>query len=193
MYEELGELKDWEFVGRRGGGVHNLIPAEVIGSVPAARRAAEQASQELGLNFMDDEAVLKMLRLRHLDELHMFRSGAVLGVPLALIGSGFGVYWGAYVQYWESGRNQLIYLVVAGTLLGTLLYFYVRSALAHWRDPSRQNVRARAREYRNVARIARAGGADVPPRYPYYGPYPFAANYHPAAKELELPENKGPA
>jgi hypothetical protein len=132
-----------------------------------------------------------MLRLRHVDEEAMFSAGFRFGVPLALIGFGAAVYWGGVAQYWESDRAQTIYLAAAAAVVLILLVLFVRSAVAHWGNPSRQNLRARARKYRELAHAARDGGADIPAHYPHYGPYPFAANFHPDAEEAEFPDGKG--
>ncbi|MDQ1038013.1 hypothetical protein QFZ75_004429 [Streptomyces sp. V3I8] len=182
------ELGEREFIGRRGGDRARLVPAEVIATVPEARAMAQSASTELRFDFLDDRAVLRMLRLRHADEEAMFAAGFRTGVPLAVIGFGAAVYWGGAAQYWESGRAQMVYLVVAGAVVLSLLALYIRTAVAHWRDPVRQNLRARARKYREVAHTARRGGAAVPAHYPYYGPYPFAAGFHPEAEETEETE-----
>lgn len=178
---------DQMFVGRRGGEAHRMVSAEVLAAIPAARAAAERAGARLDIDFLDDDAVLRMLRLRHLDELAMFRAGAVHGVPLAFVGTGLFLYWAAYVRYWETARPQQIYLAAAAVVLGIQLILFVRSGVSVWRDRGRQNVRARAAAYREIAHIARHGGADIPAFYPHYGPYPFAATYRRGAKELELP------
>ncbi|WP_413757652.1 hypothetical protein [Streptomyces sp. MMBL 11-3] len=188
---DVTELGEWEFIGRRGGDRVRLVPAEVIIGVPEARTLARSASTELRFDFLDDRAVLRMLRLRHADEEEMFAAGFRIGVPLAVIGFGAAVYWGGIAQYWESSRAQTIYLVVAGAVVLSLLALYVRTAVAHWGDPVRQNLRARARKYREVAHTARKGGAEVPAHYPHYGPYPFAAAFHPEVEEAEADEPEG--
>lgn len=168
-----------EFIGRRGGEVVTLVSGSVIAAVPEARRAAEKAGQELRFDFLDDAAVLALLRRRHLDEEDMFKAGFAHGVPLALVGFVAVIYWGGVAQYWETAAARTAYAAVAVAVVGAQLLFFVRSAMAQWRDPVRQNLRARARKYREIAHIARRGGADVPAHYPHYGPYPFAANFHP--------------
>ncbi|MFE7069841.1 hypothetical protein ACFU96_07115 [Streptomyces sp. NPDC057620] len=189
---DMTELGEWEFVGRRGGDRVRLVPAEVIAAVPEARAMAQQASSDLRFDFLDDSAVLRMLRLRHADEEAMFGAGFRIGVPLAIVGFGAAVYWGGAAQYWESGRAQALYLAAAGAGVLALLVIYVRAAMAHWGDPVRQNLRARARKYREVAHTARRGGAEIPAHYPHYGPYPFAANFHPEAEEeVHEPEDEG--
>ncbi|WRZ91337.1 hypothetical protein OHB54_21025 [Streptomyces sp. NBC_01007] len=187
---ESSELGEWDFIGRRGTEPARLVPGEVIAAVPGARRLAEDASREVGFDFLDDGAVLRMLRLRHQDEQEMFDAGFRTGVPLALVGFGAAVYWGGVAQYWESGRAQLIYLAVTGTAVMVLSGLWIRAAVAHWGDPARQNLRARARKYRDVAHAARRGGADIPAHYPHYGPYPFAATYRPDAGEVRFPDGE---
>ncbi|WP_406838368.1 hypothetical protein ACICHK_22930 [Streptomyces sp. AHU1] len=187
---DTSELGEWEFIGRRGGEPARLVPGTVIAAVPGARSLAEEAGREVGFDFLDDEAVLRMLRLRHQDEQEMFSAGFRTGVPLALIGFGAAVYWGGVAQYWESGRAQLGYLTAAAVVVLVLLGLWIRAAVVHWGDPVRQNLRARAHRYRAVAHIAREEGADVPAHYPHYGPYPFAATYRPGAEEAGLPDGE---
>ncbi|MER5397747.1 hypothetical protein [Streptomyces sp. NPDC002599] len=187
---DTSELGEWEFIGRRGGEPARLVPGEVIAGVPGARRLAEEAGREVGFDFLDDGAVLRMLRLRHQDEQEMFSAGFRTGVPLALIGFGAAVYWGGAAQYWESGRAQLVYLTATGIAVLILLGLWIRAAVVHWGDPARQNLRARAHRYRAVAHAARDGGADVPAHYPHYGPYPFAATYRPGADETSVPDGE---
>lgn len=188
---DSSELGEWEFIGRRGGEPARLVPAEVIAAVPAVKSLAEEASRELRFDFLDDMAVLRMLRLRHRDEEAMFNAGFKFGVPLAIVGFGAVVYWGGVAQYWESGTARAVYLGVAAFVVLVLLALYVRAAVAHWGDPARQNLRARARKYRELAHVARRGGAEIPSHYPHYGPYPFAANFHPDAEEAEFTDGEG--
>ena len=94
------ELAEWEFIGRRGGDRAQLVPGEVVFAVPAAKALAEEAIRALRFDFLDDRAVLKMLRQRHDDELAMFDAGVKVGVPLAIVGFGAAVYWGGVAQYW---------------------------------------------------------------------------------------------
>lgn len=177
-----------EFVGRRGGEVVTLVGGSVLSTVPEAKQAAEKAHRELRFDFLDDRAVLDLLHRRHDDEEDMFRAGLVHGVPLALVGSGAAVYWGGVAQYWETSAARTVYLAIAAAVVGTQLLFFVRAALSVWGDPVRQNLRARARGYREIAHIARRGGADVPAHYPHYGPYPFAAKFRPEVADREDPE-----
>ncbi|MER5913465.1 hypothetical protein ABT124_23980 [Streptomyces sp. NPDC001982] len=185
------EFGQWEFIGRRGGEVVTLVGSSVIAALPEAKRAAEEAGRELRFDFLDDGAVLGMLRRRHLDEEDMFKAGFAHGVPLALVGFGAAIYWGGVAQYWETAAARIVYLAAVAAVVGTQLFFFVRSAMAHWGDPVQQNLRARARKYREIAHIARRGGADVPAHYPHYGPYPFAAKFHPEVDDLEPSESEG--
>ncbi|MGW0628162.1 hypothetical protein ACWCQN_31970 [Streptomyces sp. NPDC001984] len=180
-----------EFIGRRGGEVVTLVGGSVIAAVPEAKRAAEKAGRELRFDFLDDRAVLTMLRRRHLDEEDMFKAGFAHGVPLALVGFAAAIYWGGVAQYWETAAARTVYLAVAVAVVGTQLFFFVRSAMLHWGDPVRQNLRARARKYREIAHIARRGGADIAAHYPHYGPYPFAATFHPEVADPEPSESEG--
>ncbi|MEU4926980.1 hypothetical protein AB0G54_10815 [Streptomyces yokosukanensis] len=180
---DSSDLGEWEFVGRRGAEPTRLVPGEVIAGAPGARALAERSSQELRFDFLDDRAVLRMLRLRHRDEVAMFNAGLKIGLPLALVGFGSAVYWGGVVQYWESSAVRTAYAVVAVVVVLLLAAVYVRTAAAHWGDPVRQNLRARARRYRELAHLARREGADIPAHYPHYGPYPFAATFHPETDE----------
>ncbi|WP_399887301.1 hypothetical protein ACGH7X_22455 [Streptomyces sp. BBFR51] len=189
---ENRDLGEWEFIGRRGGDVVTLVGGSVIAAVPEAREVAEKSRDELRFDFLDDGAVLALLRSRHLDEEDMFRAGFVHGVPLAFVGLGAFVYWGGVVQYWETAANRTAYFAVAAGVVGTQLFFFLRSAMAHWGDPIRQNLRARARRYREIAHIARRGGAEIPAHYPHYGPYPFAARFHPEVDTAARSESEGP-
>jgi hypothetical protein len=185
------ELKEWEFIGRRGGDVANLVSGSVIAAVPEANRAAKAAGQELRFDFLDDRAVLDLLRQRHEDEEDMFKAGAVHGVPLALVGTAAVLYWAAVAQYWEVAASRNAFLAIAAIVLVTQIFFFVRSAKSHWGDPVRQNLRARAVAYRKIAHIARRGGADIPAHYPHYGPYPFAATFRPEVDDREKLESEG--
>jgi hypothetical protein len=184
------ELKEWEFIGRRGGDVATLVSGSALAAVPEANRAAKQAGQELRFDFLDDRAVLTMLHRRHLDEEDMFKAGFAHGVPLALVGFGAVLYWAAVAQYWETAAPRNAYLAVAITVVATQFFFFVRSAKSHWGDPVQQNLRARAAAYRKIAHIARQGGADIPAHYPHYGPYPFAATFRPEVDDREQSESK---
>ncbi|WP_105975573.1 hypothetical protein [Streptomyces geranii] len=186
--ENFGE---WEFVGRRGGEVVTLVGGSVISAVPEAKQAAEKARLDLRFDFLDDRATLALLRRRHDDEEDMFRAGFVHGVPLALVGSAAGVYWGGVAQYWETTTARTVYLAIAVAVVGVQFLFFVRSALSVWGDPVRQNLRARARSYREIAHIARRGGAEVPAFYPHYGPYPFAAKFRPEVADREQFDGSG--
>ncbi|MGW2228066.1 hypothetical protein [Streptomyces formicae] len=184
--DEEREPGPWEYRAREGI-IRKLIPGEVIAAVPAARRAAEVEGRRVRFDFLDDEAVLKMLRLRALDDEQLTRAGKRAGFPAAFILFGVFVYWGAYVQYWESDRNKTLFYAGAGALVAATLLFFVVSLIRQWGNRPRQKVRARAAAYRKIVHIAAENGADIPSFYPHYGPYPFAANFHPEADELELP------
>ncbi|MFD3585678.1 hypothetical protein [Streptomyces sp. NPDC058683] len=185
------DLDEGEFVGRRGTDPVRLVPGEVIAAVPAAKALAERSGREVRFDFLDDGAVLRMLRLRHEDETAMFNAGFKTGVPLAITGFGAAVYWGGVVQYWESDTARVVFAAVAAGVVLILLAVYVRTAVTHWGDPVRQNLRARARRYRELAHLARREGADIPAHYPHYGPYPFAATFHPEADEPETIDGEG--
>ncbi|MGW3442813.1 hypothetical protein [Streptomyces sp. NPDC001076] len=189
--DDTTDLGEWEFVGRRGAEPVRLVPGEVIADLPRARTAAERLGEELRFDFLDDRAVLRMLRRRHQDEVAMFNAGFRTGVPLALIGFGAAVYWGGVVQYWQSAAARLAFAGVAVVLVLVLLAVYVRTAAVHWGDPVRQNLRARARGYRELAHLARGEGADIPAHYPHYGPYPFAATFRPEADRAETTDGEG--
>ncbi|MFF3376094.1 hypothetical protein ACFYXF_24455 [Streptomyces sp. NPDC002680] len=188
---DSNDFGEWDFIGRRGGEVVTLVGASVISAVPEAKQAAEKARRELRFDFLDDRAVLALLHRRHDDEEDMFKAGLVHGVPLALVGFGAAIYWGGVAQYWETAAARTVYLAVAAAVVGVQFLFFVRSALSVWGDPVRQNLRARARSYREIAHIARRGGADVPAFYPHYGPYPFAAKFHPEVADRAQPDGSG--
>ncbi|MFI1421038.1 hypothetical protein ACH4VX_24285 [Streptomyces sp. NPDC020731] len=185
------ELGPREFIGRRGGETVTLVDGSVIAGIAEAKRAAEGARRELRFDFLDDRAVLELLRRRHADEEDMFNAGLKHGVPLALVGFGVVLYWGGAAQYWETAASRNAYLAVAAAVVVTQIFFFVRSAMSHWGDPVRQNLRARAAKYREIAHIARRGGAEIPAHYPHYGPYPFAAKFRPEVDDREKSESKG--
>ncbi|MEW1923320.1 hypothetical protein [Streptomyces sp. NPDC088360] len=188
MSDEGGrEPGPWEYRARDGI-IRKMIPGDVIAAVPAAREAAETEGRRLQFDFLDDEAVLKVLRLRHIDDVQMRSSGLKAGIPTALILFGLFLYWGAYVQYWESARNQSLFYVGSGLIVACTLAFFFIMAVRQWSNRPRQKVRARAAAYRKIMHIAAENGGDVPTFYPHYGPYPFAANFHPDAADLDLPE-----
>ncbi|MFC8129024.1 hypothetical protein [Streptomyces sp. NPDC057302] len=185
--EEDREPGPWEYRAREGI-IRKMIPGDVIAAVPAAREAAESEGRRVQFDFLDDEAVLKMLRLRHIDDVQLQNGGLKAGIPTALILVGLFIYWGAYVQYWESTRNQSLFYAGAGLILAATLGFFVLMLVRQWGNRPRQKVRARAAAYRKIAHIAAENGGDVPTFYPHYGPYPFAANFHSDAAELDLPD-----
>ncbi|MEV8016832.1 hypothetical protein AB0O76_10885 [Streptomyces sp. NPDC086554] len=177
----------WEYRAHKGI-IRKMIPGDVIAAVPAALEAAESEGRRLQFDFLDDDAVLKMLRLRHIDDVQLQNSGLKAGIPTALILSGLFFYWGAYVQYWESARKQSLFYAGAGLVIACTLAFFAVMAIRQWSNRPRQKVRARAAAYRKIAHIAAENGGDVPAFYPHYGPYPFAANFHADAADLDLPE-----
>lgn len=189
-YDE-NELGPREFIGRRGGETVTLVDGSVIAGIVEAKRVAEEARRELRFDFLDDRAVLEMLRRRHDDEEDMFNAGLKHGVPLALVGFGAVLYWGGVAQHWETAASRNGYLAVAVAVVVAQIFFFGRSAKAHWGDPVRQNLRARAAKYREIARIARREGAELPAHYPHYGPYPFAATFRPEVDDRERSERKG--
>ncbi|MEV7321784.1 hypothetical protein [Streptomyces sp. NPDC093970] len=191
--DDTTDLGEWEFVGRRGTDPVSMVPAEVISAIPRARTEAERLREELRFDFLDDRAVLRMLRLRHQDDLAMFNAGFRTGVPLAVIGFGAAVYWGGVVQFWESAAARLAFSGAAVAVVMSLLAVFVRAGAAQWGDPVRQNLRARAKAYRELAHLARREGADIPAHYPHYGPYPFAATFRPEADRAETIEGEGPS
>lgn len=191
MSDDNHDHRSWEFIGRRGGDAVTLVSGSVIAAVPEAKRAAEEARRELRFDFLDDRAVLELLRRRHLDEEGLFKAGFKHGVPLALVGFGAAIYWGGVAQYWETAASRNAYLAVAVAVVVIQVFFFVRSAMLHWGDPVQQNLRARAGKYREIAHLARRGGADIPAHYPHYGPYPFAAKFRSEVDDFEQPESKG--
>jgi hypothetical protein len=162
------------------------VPGEILFADPQVKLRAQTAGRELLFDFTDDRAVLSMLRSRHDDEEVMFGNGAKWGIPLAVIGLFAVLYWAGVVRYWESSSARSGYLAVASVLIMLLVFFFVRSAVKTWGNRSRQNLRARAHKYRELAHAARRAGVDVPNHYPHYGPYPFAADFH---RETALAES----
>ncbi|QCX78420.1 hypothetical protein C9F11_24020 [Streptomyces sp. YIM 121038] len=165
----------------RGDLVRSLVPGAVLAAVPAARAAAEAEGHRLRFDFLDDAAVLELLRLRHLDEAALHRAGVRLGVPTALVAFALFAGWGAYAQHWEPGRDQYLYYGLCGAVGVLVVVLYAVTLTRHWGSRPRQRVRARAAAYRRIAHLARDGGAPLPDAYPHYGPYPFAARYRPEA------------
>ncbi|MXM62453.1 hypothetical protein GR925_03055 [Streptomyces sp. HUCO-GS316] len=186
MSEEDREPGPGEYRAR-GGIIRKMVPGEVLAAVPASAELAEAEGRRLQFDFLDDEAVLRMLRLRHLDDAKLHSAGMKLGVPSALILVGLFLYWGGYVQYWESSKSQTLYYAACGAVVAVILLLYVVTLTRHWGNRPRQKVRARAAAYRQIAHVAARNGVQLPDFYPHYGPYPFAANFHPDAEDLELP------
>ncbi|MFC8308681.1 hypothetical protein ACFUMJ_02440 [Streptomyces olivaceus] len=172
----------------RGNIIRKMVPGEVLSRVPEAREMAVSEGQRLQYDFLDDNAVLKLLRLRHLDESKLHSAGMKLGIPSALVMAALFVYWGGYVQYWESEKSQTLYYAGCGVTLAVIILLYVVSLTRHWGNRPRQKMRARAAAYRKISHTAARHGAELPDFYPHYGPYPFAANFHANAAELELPD-----
>lgn len=187
------ELGEWQFPAGPDDDVVTLVPSDVIASIPAARRAAEQDAGRLQFDFLDDKAVLTMLRLRNQDEQDMFSVGARRGILPAAGVVGLFVYWALYVSYWETSRSRYTYMVAAAFAAIAMFVPLLLGALSILRDPSRQSLRARAAAYRRITRIARDGGADVPRSYPHYGRYTFAARFHPDAEEFAASVGDRPA
>ncbi|WP_432095186.1 hypothetical protein [Streptomyces sp. bgisy100] len=180
------ELEPGEYRAR-GGIVRKMVPGEALFAIPKARELADKQGRKLGFDFLDDAAVLRMLRLRHYDDTQLRGIGMKLGLPSALALTGLFLYWGGYVQYWESSKSQTTFYVITGAVVAVILILYIVFLARHWGDRARQNVRARAAAYRDIAHTAGRHGAELPEFYPHYGPYPFAANFHPEAAELRLP------
>ncbi|MEW2450673.1 hypothetical protein AB0896_24470 [Streptomyces parvulus] len=187
MSEENKELGPDEYRAR-GSIVRKMVPGEVLARVPAARELAASEGQRLQYDFFDDQAVIKLLRLRHLDDTRLHSAGMKLGIPSAFVIAGLFVYWGGYVQYWESAKSQTLYYAACGAVLAVIVLLYVVSLARHWGNRPRQKMRARAAAYRKIAHTAAKNGAELPDFYPHYGPYPFAANFHAEAEELDLPD-----
>ncbi|MFF2845669.1 hypothetical protein ACFVT5_04985 [Streptomyces sp. NPDC058001] len=187
--EQEGPLGPQEYKAR-GGIVRTQVPGEVLTASPAARRAAEEAGRELRFDFLDDAAVLKLLRLRHLDDVQLHNVGMRWRLPVILVVAAPILYWGAYVQYWESSRSQTLYYAAAGAVMGAVVCGFAVAAVREWSHRGWQKVRARAAAYRNIAHIAARNGTELPDFYPHYGPYPFAANFHADAEELDLPDEE---
>ncbi|CAL9542805.1 hypothetical protein SUDANB176_04280 [Streptomyces sp. enrichment culture] len=176
----------------RGGIIRKMVPGQVLAAFPSARKLAEEEGRRLQFDFFDDEAVLRMLRLRHLDDAKLHNSGMKLGIPSAIILFALFAYWGSYVQYWEDPKSQTIYYAAAGAVVALIVLLYVVSLTRHWGNRARQKVRARAAAYRKIAHVAARDGVELPDFYPHYGPYPFAATFHPDAEELRLPDEANP-
>ncbi|WP_371669812.1 hypothetical protein OG985_20530 [Streptomyces sp. NBC_00289] len=187
MSEDDRELEPDEYRARAGI-IRKMVPGANLAAVPAARELGESEGRRLEFDFFDDDAVLKMLRLRYLDQEKLNSAGMWLGIPAAFALVGMFVYWGGYVQYWESSKNQTLYYAACGAVVAFIVLLYVITLTRHWGNRPRQKVRARAAAYRAIAHVAVRHGAELPEFYPHYGPYPFAANFHSDAEELELPD-----
>jgi hypothetical protein len=180
MSDENHDLGPWEFIGRRGGETTTLVGGSVIAAVPEAERVAQEARRELRFDFLDDRAVLELLRRRHVDEEDMFKAGFVHGVPLALVGPGGRSLLGRCGAVGDRRAPQRLSGGRHHRRGDSVLLLRAQRDVALGRPgPVRQNLRARAAAYRKIAHIARRGGADIPAHYPHYGPYPFAATFCP--------------
>lgn len=174
------------------GGVHDMVSSSVIAAVPAAKAAAERYGRELRFDFLDDKAVHGLLFHRWEDNRKWRGRGCLASVPLFVFGAGAWPFWDLVASQ-KSRPFQITFicadtLIIVGLLVG--LYLWRRPSL---RDPSLRNVRIRARRYREIAGIARRGGADIPATYPYYGMYASSRKFFPDAPELPIPESDGPA
>ncbi|MBC2900769.1 hypothetical protein [Streptomyces cupreus] len=174
------------------GGVHDMVSSSVIAAVPAAKAAAERYGRELHFDFLDDRAVHALLFHRWEDNRKWRGRGCLASIPLFIFAAGAWPFWDLVASQ-KSRSFQVAFicadaLIVVGLLAG--LYLWRRPSL---RDPSLRNVRIRARRYREIAGIARRGGADIPATYPYYGMYASSRKFFPDAPELPAPESDGPA
>ncbi|GAA3108982.1 hypothetical protein GCM10010449_34550 [Streptomyces rectiviolaceus] len=177
-----------------GGAVHDLIPASVIATVPAAREAAERHGREVDFDFLDDTAVLRLLFHRSQDTSKAGVLGCLFALPLCVFVAGAWPFWDLVAS--SKPRPFQIGFIVADVLIvcGLLLAMYLlrrRSLL----DVSNRNMRCRVRLYRKIVVIARNGGADVPLLYPHYGMYASSRKFFPGAPELptpSLPEGNAP-
>ncbi|GLW44777.1 hypothetical protein Stsp02_04390 [Streptomyces sp. NBRC 14336] len=171
------------------GGTHDMVPSSVIASVPAAKAAAERFGRELRFDFLDDKAVHGLLFHRWEDNRKWRGRGCLASVPLFIFVAGAWPFWDLVASQ-KSRTFQVAFIcadafLVLAMLVG--LYLWRRPSL---RDPSLRNVRIRARRYREIAGIARRGGADIPATYPYYGMYASSRKFFPDAPELPLPESE---
>ncbi|PKT73882.1 hypothetical protein CW362_05885 [Streptomyces populi] len=174
------------------GGAHAMVSSSVIAEVPAARAAAERYGREVRFDFLDDKAVHGMLFHRWEDNRKWRGRGCLAGVLLAVFGFGAWPFWDLVASQkprpFQIAFIVLDVLIVFGLIIG--LYLWRRPSL---KDPSLRNVRIRARRYREIAVIARRGGADIPAAYPYYGMYASSRRFFPDAPELPGPEEEQPA
>jgi hypothetical protein len=190
MSDQRG-LKFGQFMGDDGG-VHNMVSSSLIAAVPAAKAAAEKYGREVRFDFLDDKAVHWLLFHRWEDNRKWRGRGCLASIPLSVFGFGAWPFWDLVASQ-KSRPFQIAFicvdaLIVVGLLVG--LYLWRRPSL---RDPSARNVRIRARRYREIAGIARRGGADIPATYPYYGMYASSRKFFPDAPELPIPGEDRPA
>ncbi|WP_406332131.1 hypothetical protein [Streptomyces sp. NBC_00203] len=184
-------MKFGQFVDDQGT-THNMVSSSVIAAVPAAKAAAESYGREVHFDFLDDQAVHRLLFHRWEDNRKWRGRGCLASIPLFVFGVGAWPFWDLVASQ-KSRSFQITFigadaLIVVGMLVG--LYLWRRPSL---RDPSLRNVRIRARRYREIAGIARRGGADIPATYPYYGMYAASRKFFPDAPELPIPEEEQPA
>ena len=182
---ELGQ-----FMGDDGG-VHDMVPSSVIAAVPEAKAAAERYGREVRFDFLDDHSVHWLLLHRWEDNRKWRVRGCLASIPLFVFAAGAWPFWDLVAS--QKPRSfQIAFicahaLIVLGMIVG--LYLWRRPSL---RDPSMRNVRIRARRYREIAGIARSGGADIPAAYPYYGMYASSRKFFPDAPELPTPDQGRP-
>ncbi|MEV6796465.1 hypothetical protein AB0M87_31790 [Streptomyces sp. NPDC051320] len=186
MSEQQG-LSVGQFMGDDGG-VHQVVSSSVIAAVPAAKAAAEKFGRDVRFDFLNDKAVHGLLAQRWEDNRKGRLVGCVASLPLAAFTLGAWPFWDLVASQ-RPRAFQIAFvcvdaLIVIGLMLG--LYLWRRPTL---HDPSLRNMRCRVRLYREIAGIARRGGADIPTTYPYYGMYASSRRFFPDAPELSIPES----
>ncbi|MFE0175281.1 hypothetical protein ACFWZ2_23470 [Streptomyces sp. NPDC059002] len=190
---EYDALQNGQFTDD-GGEPHDLVPGSVIAAVPAAREAAERYGREVRFDFLDDQAVLRMLYHRRRDTGKAGVLGCLFTLPLFVFTAGAWPFWDLVAS--EKPRPFQIGFIAADAVIvcGLLVSLYLlrrRSLL----DETNRNMRCRARLYRKIVVLARNGGADVPTLYPHYGMYATSRKFFPEAPEHPvpvLPEGNGP-
>ncbi|MET8011469.1 hypothetical protein ABZU86_10330 [Streptomyces sp. NPDC005271] len=179
--------EDRMFIGDDGK-AHELIPSQVIASIPEAKAKAEELGREVRIDFLNDRAVLWMLHQRWGDNADKHRAVLVLGLPFILLSCAMWPFW-VLVASEKPQPFKMITIGVAVAVLGTLLFFWCRHGLRATFDPVRRNVRIRARMYRKVVGTTRGNGADIPHLYPHYGMYATSRKFFPDAEDLPIPED----
>ncbi|RZU16930.1 hypothetical protein [Streptomyces sp. BK239] len=184
MSEQTG-LPFGQFMGDDGG-VHEMVPAAAIIGVPEAKAAAERYGREVRFDFLDDRAVHWLLFYRWEDNRKWRGRGCLAGILMSVLAIFPWPYWDLVVSQKPRPFRIAFLCVTAMLVFGLLvgLYLWRRPSLL---DPSLRNVRIRARRYRKIVGIARRGGADIPPMYPYYGMYASSRKFFPDAPELPVP------